>query len=201
MTSDQMTGIFAVITEAYPRFQAGKDEEEYDRAIDFWTGMFAGDDPMLVAAAVKAFIATDTKGFPPSIGQIKSLMRDIASPQELTEVEAWALVSKACANSAYDSQAEFEKLPPVLKRLVGSPNCLREWGMLPAETVETVIASNFMRSYRVVAVQERLYQALPEDVKAMAASLGESLKMPELHGEITQDQRQGIVNALLGADE
>ena len=33
--------------------------------------MFKDDDGNQVLAAVKAFVATDTKGFPPSVGQIK----------------------------------------------------------------------------------------------------------------------------------
>ena len=103
----------------------------------------------------------------------------LSTQPEMTEGEAWGLVSRALRNSAYDSQREFDALPPRLQRLVGSPNQLREWAMLDADTVQSVIASNFQRSYRARTAADLAYAALPADVRALvngtvgAMALGE----------------------------
>ena len=182
MTIAQMTAIMLSISEAYPRFQAEKTDEAVDRKAEFWANMFDGDDPALVTAAVKAFIATDTKGFPPVVGQIKALMREISFPGEMSEYEAWDMVMKVVVNPGYhprERKEKFDGLPAAIRRIVGSPNRIHEWGMLPSADLETVVASNFMRSYRAVAEKQRQYDALPEGVKRLAETMAGKLAMPQ----------------------
>ena len=145
--------------------------------------MFAGDDVQIVAAAVKALIASDEKGFPPVIGQVKARIRQITQPQEMTEGEAWALVAKAIRNSAYDSRKEFDALPEQIQRIVGAPSQLRDWGTMDSDTVHSVVASNFQRAYRVKAEQKRNYAALPPDVKATIGGITEKMRL-EAHNVI-----------------
>jgi hypothetical protein len=79
-------------------------------------------------------------------------------PNEMTEAEAWALVRKAASNSFYGQAAkEFDKLPPILQRLVGTPNQLRDWGMMDSNEFNTVVASNFQRSYRARVKSDKEY--------------------------------------------
>ena len=98
----------------------------------------------------------------------------------MTEYEAWNTVKKAIGNGYYGCVEEFGKLPEILRRLVGSPNQLRDWATMESEALNTVVASNFMRSYRVRAEREREYLLLPSDVKAFMAELSGKLPpMPE----------------------
>ena len=145
--------------------------------MSLWSAMFSDDDFMIVAAAVKALIAGDEKGFPPVIGQVKARIRQITQPQEMTEGEAWALVAKAIRNSAYDSRKEFDALPEQIQRIVGAPSQLRDWGTMDSDTVHSVVASNFQRAYRVKAEQKRNYAALPSDVKAMIGGAAEKMRL------------------------
>jgi predicted small lipoprotein YifL len=114
----------------------------------------------------------------------------VTQPEEMTEQEAWALVSKAIRNSAYNSAEEFAKLPPVVQRLVGSPSQLREWGQMDSDTVNSVVASNFQRSYRARAKNERDYLALPSSVKSYMAALADGMKMPELPDAVMDPQQK-----------
>ena len=171
MTPAETGTIMDILTTAYPRFYSGPNAPDPKKTIGLWAEMFRHDDVALVAAAVKSLIETDDKGFPPHIGAVKAKLRLISSSGEMTEAEAWGKVSKALRNSTYGSQEEFEKLPPILQRLVGSPSQLREWAMMDSETVHSVIASNFQRSYRVVAQREREIAKLPPDVKKMVQCL------------------------------
>lgn len=169
MTYKDTLQIMAILKTAYPNYYKGGGDLEQAAAL--WAELFADDDVTVVAAAVKAFIVNDEKGFPPTIGQIKNLVRSLTTEKEMTEIEAWGLVSAALRNGFYGAEEEFGKLPPVIQRIVGSPATLREWAQIDNESVQTVIASNFQRSYRARAKSEREYLALPQATRDILSQL------------------------------
>lgn len=178
MTIEETGAVMDILQAAYPRYYSGPSAPEPEQAVTLWATMFEGDDLQLVLAAVKAFIATDAKGFPPHIGAIKEKLRQLTAPQETTEMEAWGMVYRAICNSGYNAEREFEKLPKPLQSIVGSPHQLYEWSQMDSDTVQSVIASNFQRSYRARANHEREFAALPEDVRTLAHSLAGALEAP-----------------------
>jgi hypothetical protein len=182
MTREETLAIMSVLKAAYPPFYKDMKRSEAEAIVELWATMFADDPVAVVVAAVKAHIATDKKGFPPSIGAIKAAVVKVSQPEEMTEAEAWGLVNRALSNGIYGSQKEFDKLPPILQRLVGSPNQLKEWALMDADTVASVVASNFQRSYRARASHEREMLALPSDVRQTMTQLGDGLSMQMLGG-------------------
>lgn len=172
MNREQTAAVLSIMRAAYPSFYRDMGKRELENIVDLWQTMFDDDDPTMVTGAVKAFIATDKKGFPPVVGVIKEKLRQITQPPMMTEQEAWAIVFKAIQNSGYKSREEFEALPPLLRSLVGSPSQLRQWGLMDEDTVQSVIASNFMRSYRARAQSQQEFDALPSDVQRMALGSG-----------------------------
>ena len=172
-----------ILTTAYPRFYSGTNTQDMEKTIRLWHEMFSRDDVALVAAAVKALIESDSKGFPPHIGAVKEKLRLITGGDEMTEAEAWGIVAKALRNSTYGSREEFEKFPPVIKRIVGSPAQLREWSAMSSETLHSVISSNFQRSYKAIAQREREITKLPPDVKALVGKLANDKQMSALPEE------------------
>lgn len=180
MTREETIKVLAVLKAAYPAFYRGMKADELNGIVNLWASQFEGDDYKTVGAAVQAHIATDTKGYPPHIGAIKEAIRKITQPDEMSEMEAWGYVASALCNSGYNSVTEFDKLPPVVRRIVGSPSQLREWAMMDSDTVQSVVQSNFMRSYRARAQHEREYLALPENVRELMAQLAGSMAMPAL---------------------
>ena len=144
-----------------------KTKEELNVSVSLWTEMFADDDINLVKAAVKSYIANDTKGYPPVIGQIKNSLYKLSEPEQMSEVEAWGLVSKAVRNAYYNSVDEFNKLPPIIQKTIGSADRLREWSQLDIQTVQSVVSSNFMRSYKAKSQTEQEYKKLPSDIKQL----------------------------------
>ena len=148
------------------------------------TEMFR-DEPMnLVAAAVKAMIAARTNTFPPNIGEVKEQIAKIKSPHALSPNDAWGMVVAATRNSLYNSQKEFERLPPNVQRVVGSPKQLKEWAMMESDTFASVVASNFQRAFRARAERDREFEKMPSDVKlfieemAGKMSLGDGSEPP-----------------------
>ena len=167
MTKQEIVQLMAIIREFYPTYYRNKTEEETKVSARLWWDMFQEDDGMQVLAAVKAFVATDTKGFPPSVGQIKQRLVQLQMPDMPDEAEAWKQVWKAIQNSSYHSKEEFEKLHPIVQRVVGQPEMLKAWAMEKADDMQTVIASNFQRAYRARAAAAAEHLALPSAIRQM----------------------------------
>lgn len=165
MDKFETTSILAVLKAAYPKFYQGLSLEEANSIVNLWAEMFADDPAEIVATAVKAMIASRNSNFPPNIGEVKEQIRKITTPDSMTEQEAWSKIYKAIVNTGYDSKAEFDKLPKSLQRLVGSPQQLFEWSMMDVTTVQSVVASNVMRSFRAIQAQEQEQAKLPQSVK------------------------------------
>ncbi len=192
MTIDETAAVLAVLQTAYPQFYRNSSPEDIGNTVELWAEMFADDDYRLVKAAVKAHIASDIKGYPPHIGAIKEAIRKLTHPDELSEMEAWNYVSKALRNSSYNSAKEFDKLPEVVQRVVGSPNQLREWAAMDMDTVQSVVQSNFMRSYKARSQTEREYIALPSEVKAIMGEIASSMALPDHRTQIDENRRAAI---------
>lgn len=180
MTRQETGIIMDILTTAYPAFYNGRNAPDMRMTVNLWAEMFAEDDVKTVAAAVKALIATDEKGFPPHIGAVKGRIRQISNPDEMTEQEAWTHIAKALRNSSYNAEEEFSKLPPILQDVVHAPQQLREWARMDEATVQSVVASNLQRSFRAKAQSRRDFEALPKDVQALAKTFAAALpQMPE----------------------
>lgn len=188
MTEIETMKIMAVLQAAYPQFYAKKSDEELSQIVSLWAEMFADEPYNLVAMAVKALIKTRESTFPPGIGEINARIMQLTQPEELSEMEAWALVSQAVRNSAYNSQREFDRLPEVVQRVIGSPAQLREWSQMDSDTVNSVISSNFQRSYRARAKNEREYIALPSSVKAYMEQLAGGMDIKQLEEKTRKDE-------------
>ena len=175
MTRDETVKILSVLKCAYPNADREMPKMDAENTLTLWGEML--DEPYpVVAMAVKSFIAVDTKGFPPAIGQVKEKIRQITSKAEMTEQEAWSLVTKAVSNSLYNSEEEYQKLPPLIRKLVHAPSQLRQWAMEDESNLQTVIASNFMRSFRARSKQAKDFSCLPGDVQDAAMKMNPSLR-------------------------
>ena len=50
---------------------------------------------------------------------------------------------------------------------------------MDVETVQSVVASNFMRSYRAGVIRERDMARIPQDVKNLLSGLADRMKLME----------------------
>ena len=163
MTKNEVIKLLMTIQTFYPNYQV----ENKEFAINAWYAIIGDCDYKLMEKALQAYITTDTSGFAPSIGQLLDKLHTIQSPQELNEMEAWSLVSKALRNGYYGAVEEFNKLPPLVQKAVGSPDNLRNWSQTDTNSIENVVQSNFMRSYRLVVNRENEIKKMPADVQAL----------------------------------
>ena len=177
MDRQETMKILSVLRGAYPAFYRDTSRQEAEAIVNLWADMFRDDDYMLVAAAVKSLIVADKKGFPPVIGQVKEYIRKLTAPEEMTEQEAWALVHKAIKDGIWGAEEGFNALPPQIQRIVGSPSQIADWARMDSDTVQSVVASNFQRSYRAKAKADKEYAALPADVKLAIGGLSERMRL------------------------
>lgn len=170
MTKSEVAKLVFMLKEFFPN---STENSSIENRVNAWFLILQGYNYKEAEAAVLAFAATDKKGFMPSVGQIVDRITKIKAGSEMTEMEAWGYIQKATGNSLYNSAEEYEKLPPAIKPLVGSHNQLREWAMMQSSEFNTVVQSNFMRSFRASQAENREQLALPEQVKNIALPDGE----------------------------
>ena len=163
MTRDEVIKLLVVIQAAYPNYK----QQEKTAAVDIWYMMLKDYECSVVEAALKMYIATDTSGFAPAIGQIIDKIKSVTSPNELNGMEAWSIVSKALRNGYYGAEQEFEKLPITVQKAVGSPDNLRNWAQSDSKSIETVIQSNFIRTYEAEVRRKNEAAKTPQDVRAL----------------------------------
>lgn len=177
MNREETLKVFSVLKANYNNFFKSLSRTDAEAMVNLWNEMFADVEYGLVGAAVKTYIATDTTGYPPNVGQINEQIRKLTHREQMTEQEAVLLIMKATRNGLYGAKEEFEKLPPILKRLAGSPEQIKAWAMMSEEEIQTVVASNLMRSYRAIAKREETQQTLPSSIKVLLETATEQFKL------------------------
>lgn len=177
MTKQETREMLSILKAAYPHSFKDMTLPDASAMLNLWSMMFESDDKNEVYAAVQALIATRTEGFSPTVGEVKEQMQKLKKHDELDELSAWALVSKACSNGLYGYKEEFAKLPPDVQNAVGSPEQLRDWAMMDVDTVQSVVASNFQRNYRTSVKRQKEFAKLPPNVQQMITGIADRLML------------------------
>jgi len=169
MTITETKRIIAVIVATYPNYHP----DDIDTTVQIWHEVLEDYSYRQIDNALKRYIKAESKGFAPSIGQI--IEKIPTGVPEITETEAWSMVSKALRNSAYNYQAEYDALPPAVQRSVGSAEQLHYWA-IDEDYNEGVIMSHVISAYRAAAAQEREYARLPQNMQQLTAETVKQLE-------------------------
>lgn len=168
MTQDEIISVLRIIKMSYPNFSKDMTKDQANDMIEVWGMMFADDDARIVIEAVKT--AVSTSKFPPSIAEVKEKIKLIQKdPNEISEMEAWNMVVEAMKDTR-DSKC-FDKLDENIKRVVGSYSQLKQWAFMDLSQVNTVVQSNFLRSYRSIIAHKNEYSNLPSSAKKLSEEL------------------------------
>lgn len=134
--------------------------------IDIWRDDLSDYSYEQVYTALKMYKATDRSGFAPNVGQLIDKIHSMNPVKQLNANEAWALVYKALCNSTYHAQEEFDALPELVQKAVGSPDNLRAMAS-DSNFNEGVEKSLFSKVYGTVIKREDDMLRLPEDIRKM----------------------------------
>jgi len=165
MNTSEAGKVLYTLKAAFPNSYKNMENGLSKSIVELWAASFDDIPFQKVYDAVLGWISTEDHGFPPSIGQVKNMLAKLNGPRELTEGEAWGTVRKALKNSLYSSIDEFNALPEVVRYAVGSPEMLKSWSQVPLDELETVIQSNFMRTFRAKSANIKEIKLLPQAVR------------------------------------
>lgn len=163
MTREETVKIIRIMCDCYPNYKPNNLSE----TVDVWQMMLDEYSYNQVSIALKAYVTSDTSGFAPSVGEIVAKIQLVSQPQELDGMTAWGLVSKALRNGTYGAVEEFNKLPPLVRQAVGMPDNLKNWATSDYQTIETVIQSNFLRTYETVVKRANEINRMPDNIKSL----------------------------------
>lgn len=174
MTRDEVKKILAVMFATYSNFKVN----DMTVAVNAWEWALEEYSYQDISIALREYIMTSNSGFAPSVSQLIGLVN---KPKEMAlensfqgEGEAWAMVRKALSNSAYHSQEEFEALPELVRKALGSASILKTMA-LDSDFNESVESSNFKRQYRQLVDQEKEFQRLPIELQQKIGQEGRVL--------------------------
>ena len=142
-------------------------------AFNVWYMLLADLDYKKASIATQMHMRSST--FEPKPADIIEQYNKLVKRAEITEMEAWSLVSKALRNGINGAEEEFNKLPPIVQKAVGGPSQLRFWATSDEGSIESVVQSNFMRTYRTECKRQREFDKLPNDVKQLIANTNQQL--------------------------
>lgn len=196
MTREQVGKLLMTIQAYYPNY----NPPDKEITLNAWYVMLAEYPEDLVLQALRACIATNTSGFAPDVGQIMSKIQTISQPQELDGMAAWGLVSKALRNGTYGAVEEFNKLPPLVRQAVGMPDNLKNWATSDYQTIETVIQSNFLRTYETVVRRANEINRMPDNIKSLIEKTNANSYKAQIEQKFQRDINtlQIKENALIG---
>lgn len=186
MTVKEARKFVAVLMVTYPNYNP-IDEE---LAAETWAGVAEEYTYEQVDIALRSYMKTNTSGFAPAPGQIIDKIHTMTQPQELNEMEAWSLVSKAIRNSGYNSAEEFAKLPSLVQKAVGLPSQLRTWA-LDESYNEEVAMSSFQRAYKAELKCHEELQKMPQNVRNFI----EKANVGSYSAQIAEKRQQAIESA------
>lgn len=179
MTRTEAAKIIDVLQINYPDNFKGKSDATIAATVNLWASIFARDDFNVVQMATLSYMECNPGRFMPNVGQIREQIQKMTRANDpLGENEAWSLVTKALRNSLYGAKEEYGKLPRVVQRAVGNENTLREWATMDSETLNSVVASNFMRTFRAISKNEEEMDRLPEGFREELRRLSGSIFRP-----------------------
>ena len=148
MQRKEILGILKVLCDTY-------DFEITDMKVEVWYMALKEFSCKDVQNATFEYIRTGK--YKPKPADIIELIVESKAPQmpeEMSAQEAWALVYKAICNSAYNSIQEYEKLPEMAKKAIGSADNLRSHA-IDADFNMGVAQSQFIKAYNTLLERKK----------------------------------------------
>lgn len=173
MTRDETKELLMMIKAVYPNF--GIRQEEMTATINAWHMMLEEYPADGVIAAFKIYVKANNTGFAPSVSQLIGAMYQPKENRQLSEGEAWAMVKKAIKDGNYHAEERYNELPPIIQRAVGSPNMISQWAQTDSNEVNTVIMSNFQRTYRALLSKQSFNDKVPETLSGLVLSITDKM--------------------------
>lgn len=160
MTDAEIKKLIFVTKAAYPSVYNKYDAEDLDNLLIAWRMCLADYTYDQASKGLMAYMRTDTKGFPPVAGQIIEQIQKLCQKEELLPSQAWDRVMRGIRNGTYGAEEEYDKLPSMVQKAIGSPQYLRDCAA-DSGFNEGVAKGQFEKNYAIVLEREKYNSKLP----------------------------------------
>lgn len=174
MTIEETTKILSLIYSEYPNSFNKLSKSDLNAKATLWTRLLSDIDYKTAGKALQMYLVTDTTGYPPTVGKLRQNAVRLTQKPILDSTSAWQAVKRAIHAAEDNPYQAFQALPEECKRIVGDYNQLMDWTCCTAERINTVVYSNFIKSYTAMQNETTEFLTLPPELKAIAR------KTPEL---------------------
>ena len=171
MTLEETKKLLITINALYPNWKV----ENPEATAAAWHWALSDYPAAAVNAALQIFLKTDKAGFVPSASQLIGCMYEPKKSEQLTEGEAWALVKKAIRDGGYHARERYEELPPLVQRAVGDASMIYQWAMCDSNEVNSVIMSNFQRTYKALLSKQEFNDKVPSQLREAITGTNERM--------------------------
>lgn len=168
MNKQEAMKLIYVVKATYPKHFQTFDINDISQMADAWQFHMSEYSYDQMSIGLKVYSISDTKGFPPSPGQvIDCYLRTLKSPEEeVTAAEAWEYVWKAMENLRWDEpELEFNKLPKRIQKVIGTASSLREMASMNMSDLMIGEKARFIHEYNAYKDRESDYNRLPQIVR------------------------------------
>jgi hypothetical protein len=170
MKREEFIQMIIALESMYPNMKVSQN----DFTVEIWYGILGHISMSAMESVIKKHVSQSK--FQPTANELITHYNELTETEpQMSEVEAWGIVKKAIRNATYNSKSEFEKLPDIIQKTIGSADVLRSWAMEESDNTDKVTGSNFMRSFRDVHTRDKQFKALPNDVKQLISTNGVKL--------------------------
>lgn len=176
MTREETKMIIAMLSSVYVNEFSKLSEDKVKQMIDIWSMLLEDEDADKIANATKVWLKTSSNAFMPTPAMLIQKSYDLFEAKGLTEMEAWNHISKAIRNGNYHAKEEWEMLPKEVQQMC-SPNDIRDWASMDTSQVQTVVSSNWQRSFKVREKNRVDYDRLPNETKSLISELNLNMKL------------------------
>jgi len=173
MTREETKELLMMIRALYPNFTV--KPEEMTPTINAWHLMLKDYPAEAVKAALEIYVKTNNTGFAPSASQLIGCMYAPKKSEQLTEGEAWALVKKAIRDGGYHARERYDELPEIVQRAVGDASMIHQWAMCDSDEVNSVIMSNFQRTYKALLSKQEFNDKVPSQLREAITGTNERM--------------------------
>lgn len=160
MTREQTVDLVRSIVSIYPNWKP----DNLTDTVNAWHWALEEFPAAAVKSALQIYVRTNNSGFAPSVSQLINAMYEPTKNDRLAEGEAWALVKKAIQDGNYHAEERFNELPEIVQRAVGGAGMIRQWAQTDSDDVNTVVMSNFQRSYKAILSKQEFNDKVPAQI-------------------------------------
>ncbi|MBQ4031316.1 MAG: hypothetical protein II625_06145 [Bacilli bacterium] len=140
MDKEKFVGILSGAGKLY-----GKEIDK--ETMEMWLSFFKDNTTEEFRQAMNEHIKISR--FFPTVADIKAKIYEIKNPNE-TNTELWERLLEAVRRSSYYYEEEFEKLPLLLKKYVGSPRQLQELAQEDSSIIHSVVKGQFLKQIELI---------------------------------------------------